>query len=137
MVLGQLTRIARIDDLGETEAALIVTARLWVAMRKREIDPGPAMQARLGSERAAWQLWLVMEEVGTAWPDPFMVSPPCCRQMSFDEMTLLAMLRHARLGERAEFGRLLGEMLPQEICERLYTSATALTAVLPEPARQP
>lgn len=135
-MIGQLTRIARLDELGEVEAALIVTARLWVALRKRELDPGPAMQARLGSDRAAWQLWLLMEEVGTAWPDPFMVSPPCCRAMSFDEVTLLAMLRHAHRGERAEFGRLLGEMLPQEICERLFTSAAVLMAVLPEPAGQ-
>lgn len=136
MVLGQLTKNARIDELSEAESALIVTARLWVALRKREIDPGPVMQTRLGSDRAAWQLWLLMEEVGTAWPDPFMVSPPCCRNLSFDEVTLLAMLRHARSGERAHFGRLLEEMLPDEICERLYTSAAALMAILPEPARQ-
>lgn len=135
-MLGQFTRIPTIDDLDEGDAALLVTARLWVALRKRDVDPSAAMTARLGSERGAWQLWLLLEEVGVAWPDPFMVSPPCCRRVSFDETTLLTMLGHARRGERPAFLRLLEEMLPADMCERLYGSAEALIAVLPEPARQ-
>lgn len=130
--LGQQPVLAQAS---ERDARLVVTARLWVSLRKRGIDPAVAVSQRLGSEEAAWRFWLLMEEVGTAWPDPFMVSPPCCGRMSFDEASLIAMLDHARGGRRVQFLSLLKEMLPLEIADRLYGTARSFLEALPEPAR--
>jgi hypothetical protein len=115
------------------QSNIIVSARLWVAMRKRGGDPSPVMAQRLGSDSAAWQFWLLMEEVGTAWPDPFLVSPPCCGRMSHDEALLLDMLHHAAARDGAAFHNLLAEMLPMDHRERLYGTAGALVTALTQP----
>ena len=128
--LAALTRSLALDSLPQEQAGLLLTARLWVLMRKRGLDPAVTMAERLGSPEAAWRLWLLMEEVGTAWPDPFLVSPPCCRRLSHDERVLLDMLSLAGSGERLPFLRLLQEMIPVETADRLHTSAVAFLAAL-------
>lgn len=133
----EISRLAATPSLGglsDGQASLIVTARWWVTLRKRGQDPACTMAERLGSEAAAWQFWLLMEEVGAAWPDPFMVSPPCCRRLSFDEALLLDMLGEASRENRPAFFALVGEMLSLDIAERLYRSARAFLAALPQPA---
>lgn len=120
--------------LAEGQASLVVSARLWVALRKSGQDPAPAMTQRLGAADAAWRFWLLMEEVGTAWPDPFLVSPPCCRRLNFDEAVLLDMVHHAARRDRIGFIRLVEDMLAVEIAERLYRATRAFVAALPQPA---
>ncbi len=125
-----------LGSLSEGQANIIVSARLWVAMRKRGGDPNLLMAQRLGSDSAAWQFWLLMEEVGTAWPDPFLVSPPCCGRMSHDESLLLDMLHHAAGRDGGAFHALLDEMLPMEHRERLYGTAGAFLTALTQLAGQ-
>ena len=124
-----------LGSLSEGQANIIVSARLWVALRKRGGDPTPLMAQRLGSDSAAWQFWLLMEEVGTAWPDPFLVSPPGCGRMSHDAGLLLDMLGHAAARDGAAFHGLLAEMLPMEHRERLYGTAGTFLTALAQPAQ--
>lgn len=133
--IAALARMPMLASLDEEEARLLQAARLWVGLRKQGIDPGPAMTARLGSKAAAWKFWLLMEEVGTAWPDPFLLSPPCCGRLTGDEATLCQMLHAAAAGDRAAFLRLLEELLPIEFSDRLYSSACSLISSLAQPAR--
>ena len=129
-----LMEMPKLDSVSEAQAHLVVSARLWVALRKRGSDPATMMEQRFGSEAASWNFWLLMEEVGTAWPDPFMVSPPCCRRMSHDEKVLLDMIQYGADGDRGAFLRLLQEMLPVEIADRLYASTRTFLVSLTAPA---
>ena len=115
-----------VEDLEPEDAVRIGALRGWVALRKAGRCATGALIGRLGSARAAAGLHLLLEQVGAAWPEPFAVSPPCCRRLSHDEATLAEMLALARSGDRPGFDRLLAEMVPADARERLFTSA-ALT----------
>lgn len=132
--LAVLTRTPCIGCLDEPHRAMIVTMRWWVSLRKRGCNPSTAIAERLGSEEAVVRFWLFMEAVGAAWPDPFIVSPPCCGRLSFDEATLVQMLGHIGRGDRCGLYRLLGEMLPIEQSERLYVATAALLDAVAQPA---
>ena len=132
--LYRLFNLAPLDTCDAGNRDLILCARLWVSLRKRGDDPTALMATRLGSEAAAWQFWLLMEEIGTAWPEPFIVSPPCCSAMSFDEHVLAGMVERASRGDRSGFSGLLCEMLPAEHCERLYRTTGAFLDSLAKPA---
>jgi hypothetical protein len=114
-------------QLGETEARALAALRLWVMARKCGRGPGPAIEERLGSAQAVIRLQLMLEKIGAAWPEPFLVSPPCCRRLSLDEAVFVEMLQLGRAGDRAGFDRLLAEMIPGEARERLFLSAVALS----------
>lgn len=132
--IALLARSPSLCCLPQDQANLVLAARLWVTMRKRGLDPSPAMTQRFGSSEAAWRFWLLMEETGTAWPEPFLVSPPCCRRLTHDEATLVEMAVHAAAGARAEALRLLGDMMPVESADRLHASALRFLAALEQPA---
>ena len=133
-----IQRLARQPSLAEAptcDARLIVTARLWVTLRKRGFDPDIMTAQRLGTAEAACRFWLLMEEVGAAWPEPFMVSPPCCGRMSTDEATLLTMIVQAGRNQRIEFIATLREMIPIESADRLYAATRSLLDAMPRPIR--
>ena len=132
--LARLGEARTIEQLDEWQAGLVVTARMWVVMRKRGVDPAEAMGQRLGSSAAAWHFWLLMEEVGTAWPDPFLVSPPCCRTLNHDEALLVDMIGDAAGGERMAFLTRLRDMLPVELADRLFTTTRSFLTALTQPA---
>ncbi len=134
--LAHLLEPQSLNRLEEGEARLVIAARLWVGLRKRGADPNPAIALRLGSDAAAWRFWLLMEEVGTAWPEPFLVSPPCCSRMTMDEAALCDMLRAAGEANKAGFVQLLEDLLPLELAERLYNSAGAFLDSMVGSARE-
>jgi hypothetical protein len=121
-----------IPDLAAVPAAQaqwIGAVRLWVMMCKLGQPPMQAVTERMGSARAAAHLHLLIEEIGAAWPDPFCVSPPCCRCLSHDEATLAAMIVIAGRGDRPGFDRLLEDLLPAEVRERLFLSSAMLAKI--------
>ncbi len=99
-------------------------------MNKLGRCPMQAVADRLGSVRAAARLHVLLEEVGAAWPDPFCIAPPCCPRLSHDEALALDMVRVAACGDRPAFDRLLEDMIPADMRERLYLSAGALGRLL-------
>lgn len=133
--ISLLARQPMLAEVDQREARLVVTSRLWVSMRKRGLDPTATIEQRLGSEMAACRFWLLMEEVGAAWPEPFIVSPPCCGRMSSDEASLLAVLNHADGGRRLECLAMLRDMIPLELADRLYATARNFLDALPQPVR--
>jgi hypothetical protein len=126
------TLLARRDllSLPPRERRIARALRLWVAERSRGRCATKAVGAALGSLRAAAHLHLLLEEVGAAWPEPFAVSPPCCRGLSHDEALLADMMRLGAAGDRPGFDRLLREMLPEDERERLFHSASVLSRIL-------
>ena len=130
MFTDLLRRAPEIRDLAPEEASLAAGIRLWVVMNKLGRCPLQATGARLGSVRAAAHLHLLLESVGAAWPEPFCISPPCCPRLSHDEALALDMVRLARRGDRPAFDRLLQEMLPADVRDRLFVSAAVLGRAL-------
>lgn len=119
-----------IAALPPEEARVAHALRLWVVMRKTGRCPMRAVAGRLGSMQAAAHLHLMLEEIGAAWPEPFAVSPPCCRYLSHDEALFADMIRLGRAGDRPGFDRQLAEMLPEDERACLFLSARVLSQVL-------
>jgi hypothetical protein len=131
MLGDQLVRTPDIRDLEACDARLATALRLWVIMSKLGAlpDAGRGRPARIGARRGA-SAPALLEEVGAAWPDPFCIAPPCCPRLSHDDTLALAMVRAAAREDRPAFDRLLQEMIPADMRERLYLSAGVLGRVL-------
>lgn len=112
------------------EARLATSLRLWVVLSKLGRCPMSAVADRLGDARAAAHLHLLLEEIGAAWPDPFCVAPPCCPRLSHDEALVIDMIGLGGRGDRPGFDRLLAEMIPADMRERLFLSASVLSRAL-------
>lgn len=125
-----LTRTPELRSLAIAEVQMMTAVRLWIIMVKLGHNPLPAVTERLGNPRAASHLHLLMEEVGAAWPDPFCAAPPCCARLSHDEAVLLDMVRVAGGDDRPGFDRLLQDLLPPDMRERLFLSASVLSRAL-------
>jgi hypothetical protein len=130
MLADQLIRTPDIRDLDASDARLVTALRLWVVMNKLGRCPMQAVSDRLESVRAAAHLHLLLEEIGAAWPDPFCIAPPCCPRLSHDEALALDMVRIAARDDQPGFDRLLQEMIPADMRERLFLSAGVLGRLL-------
>ncbi|MDT9600058.1 addiction module antidote protein [Sphingosinicella rhizophila] len=130
MLIEMLAARPRLQDLHESPARIVSALRLSIVARRTRQCPLGAAAARLGSRRAAAHLHLLMEEIGTAWPEPFCVSPPCCAFLSHDEALVARMFALASEGDRPGFDRLLSDLLPDHVRERLYLSSNVLSMVV-------
>lgn len=130
MLASLLSRTPDTRDLEAGEARLATALRLWVMMSKRGRCPLQAVAERLGSARAGRHLHLLLEGIGAAWPEPFCIAPLCCPRLSHDEALLLDMVRLAGRGNRPGFDRLLQDMVPADMRDRLYLSASLLGRII-------
>ena len=130
MLFQTLARTPELRSLAPAEMQFVAGLRLWAVMGRMGRCPLRAVGDRLGSARAAAHLHLLLEEVGAAWPDPFCAAPPCCPRLSHDEALAVEMVRIAGRGDRPGFDRLLAEMLPDHVRERLFLSAAVLDRAL-------
>src|SRR5688572_11606205 len=115
-----------LSSLAAAEVRIVQSLRLWALMRGAGQCPTQAVAERLGSLRAAAHLHLLLEEMAAIWPEPFAVSPLCCRRLSHDEALFGEMLSLGRRADRPGFDRLLADMIPADERERLYLSAKVL-----------
>ncbi len=127
MLVELLARTPVMAELPEIEAGVISALRQWVAARRTGGCPIAAAGTRLGSRRAGAHLHLLLEEIAAAWPEPFAVSPLCCRRLSHDEATFGEMISLGAAGNRPAFDRLLSDLLPGDTRERLFVSAGLLS----------
>lgn len=127
MVVRLLAAIPSIADVGQEEMSALCTMRLWALTARSRCCSMRALAQRLGSPRAAAHFHLLMEEIGTAWPDPFCVSPPCSSRLTPDEACFTEMMRLSAWSDRPGFDRLLADLLPADERERLYLSASMVT----------
>jgi hypothetical protein len=130
MLVEMLARTPAMSEITVQGARLILAMRRWVLASRTGACPIAAAGQQLGSLRAGAHLHLLLEEIAAAWPDPFAVSPPCCRRLSHDEALLADMVVIAGHGDRPGFDRLLRELLPGDERERLFLSAGVLSRFL-------
>ncbi len=130
MLAELLSRTPSILELSVDEARIVGALRFWVAAARQGRCPLAAAAGRLGSRSAGAHLHLLLEEIGAAWPEAFLVSPPCCSKLSPDEALVAQMISATSSGDRPAFDRLLCDMLPAEVRDRLFLSTTVLSASL-------
>jgi len=111
---------SRVDGLNSRELAIITSFRIAAMAGKSGQDPSKYVAERLGSQTLSRQLSLLVSSIGDAWPDNFTLSRPCCARMTYDEVTLVGMLRASGAGDRAGFDEILSDMLAQEPRDFLY-----------------
>lgn len=125
-----LARTVHLADMPPVPRLLVTGMRHWAAAHRLGRWPVSALQDHLGCPRAAAHLQLLVEEIGHAWPDPFCLAPPCCRQSSHDETTIAAMIGAAAMADRPGFDRICAEMLSSDARDRLFLSLGTLAAAL-------
>ena len=121
-----LVRTPDFREMDGPDIRLTAALRLWVVMTRLGRCPMQAVAGRLASADAAVNLHILLEEIGAAWPEPFCVAPLCCPRLSHDEALAVAMVRAATVQNRPAFDRLLEEMIPADMRERLFLSAGML-----------
>ena len=109
-----------INVLNPRELDIITSFRMAAMAGKAGYDPSKYVAARLGSKTLARKLALLVSLIGDAWPDSFALSRPCCARMTYDEVTLVGMLRASAADDRAGFDELLSDMLAQEPRDFFY-----------------
>lgn len=132
MSFAWLAHNVPVAALDPVQRRLVTGLRHWAVAHRRGRWPVAALRDNLWRGRAAAHLQLLIEEIGQAWPDPFCLAPPCCRQTSHDEATIAGMARAAADGDRPAFDRLCAEMLGADARERLFRSLGQLAGVMAE-----
>ncbi|MFA7440569.1 MAG: hypothetical protein WCZ66_06325 [Sphingomonadaceae bacterium] len=109
-----------------TGERLLRATRLWTMFAQSRRNPRQAVGLLLGP--ATTSFLLLMEMTVTAWPEPFITCPPCANITSPDEATLMALFDHAEADNPTAAHRLLADMLPHAIRERLWQTASSVIA---------
>ncbi len=109
-----------LHDMTGMEINIVASFRIAAMMGKAGQDPAPYIVKRLRSAALSKQLSLIVSAIGHVWPDNFQLSRPCCPRMTFDEVTVIAMLRTAGSRNRPGFDELLRDMLAEDARDFLY-----------------
>jgi len=121
-LIRQLSEQPRVRDLSVEAAQAVLALRYCILCSRSERDPIPELERRWGNILAARRYRLVVEAIGHVWPDPFVVAPPCCPRISFDEALLAAMVSAAAQRDRPQFDLLTAEMLGGDAREMIFAA---------------
>lgn len=125
----ELNRLLTPQRLGDAEPAavrLVMAIRIAALCSARKVDVLPAIAERTGCQRLALRLLHFIAVAGNAWPEPFIVSPPCCRALSHDETLLVALTEAANDDDRPRFDRHSADLLNEEVRDLLWRELAAL-----------
>ncbi len=103
----------------------VMAVRLCVICRKTDHDPAQDLLLRFGNELAVRRFQVLFEAIGTAWPEPFTISRPCCPVLSLDESMLANMMIAVIDQNRAAFDLETHEMLGSDARETLFAILSA------------
>ena len=123
----QLVPFRTLADTPGVPADLIMAVRWKVACLRKGADPIPRLIDRLGRGARAGRAVSIVRLIGAIWPDPFMLSPPCCRRLSFDEALLCDLAAAAAAGDRGGFDRHACDLLNDHARGRLWRELAAFS----------
>lgn len=119
---------ASLRDVSALSQTLIMAMRLHVVSTRRAIDPVPLLIERLGCEARAMHAMHIVMLVGALWPERFILSPPCCRLLSFDEHLVGRLVDWQQQGSRAQFDADARDLLGEDAREQLWREFAAFAA---------
>ena len=131
LLIEKLTARTPLGALSPEGARVIMALRLKIVCDKRGMDPIPPLSTQMGGISGALRMIHVTALVATLWPDPFALSPPCCRTLSHDEAMLGALAEAAYAGDRARFDDESSDMLSEEARDQLWRDLAALVPAAP------
>ncbi len=103
----------------------VMAIRLCVISHHVDRDPAGDLIERFGNMQAAKKFLVLYEVIGNAWPDPFIVSRPCCYNMSFDECLFADIVIAGNANNRPTFDSLTHEMLNSDARNTVFAALTA------------
>ena len=112
-----------IRDLPLRQMHAVMAARFCCICNKVGRDPIDALSVRFRSVSAAKTFISLVEAVGHAWPEPFLVMRPCCSGVSIDEGVLSDMINAAARADRMRFDAILCDMIAPNVREKLFDMA--------------
>jgi hypothetical protein len=121
--LDLISQMPDLRALPAAQARITIATRVAVVFSKLERDPRPELEQRLGSNEAAVRFLDLVEEIGSAWPEPVYVNAPCCPRLSYDEMMVLDLVTAAVQCRREAFDAFLRDMIPAPARDRLYAAS--------------
>ncbi len=123
-----LMRPTRARDVDPSAMALVMATRIAVAYQRRGADPLPHLARRTGCAAAAAKLLHCIHVTGTAWPEPFCLSPPCCRSLSHDEATLAALVESVVANDRPGFDAASRDLIDEDGRAAIWRELACLAA---------
>ncbi len=112
-------------DLPLLSMHVIMAMRLCVMCAKTEQDPSAALEQRFRSPLAARRFQVLVVAIDQAWPEPFMISRPCCALLTPDEAMIADLAATAAYGDRAAFDTVARDMLSPETRDQLHIRFSA------------
>lgn len=126
-VIGMTTALIRklahrplLTSLDRPGQRLIDALRMTVLARRRQVDAAALLRERLECPAAARHALYIVTIAGDVWPERFVLSPPCCRCLSYDEALLGTLADHAAHGNRPDFDRDAGDLLSEDSRDQLW-----------------
>jgi hypothetical protein len=115
-----MMRPTRTEDVEPVAMRLVMATRLAVLCQRREVDPLPLLTQRVGCQRTAIGLMHLVAVTGSAWPEAFSLSPPCCRTLSHDEALLAAMAEAVLVDDRRVFDAAARDLIGEDSRDFLW-----------------
>ncbi len=124
-LVSLFTPIRDLRDLPLLSMHVIMAMRLCVTCATADRDPGAALEQRFASALAARRFQVLVVAIDQAWPEPFMISRPCCALLTPDEAMIGEMTVTAACANRAAFDTVARDMLSSEARDQLYIRFSA------------
>lgn len=130
-LIATLARAQDVRGLTLTALHTVMAMRLCAVFEAAARDPVPDLARRYHSIEAACAVHGLVATIRQVWPEPFMVSRPCCLRMTPDETTLAAMVRAATAADRARFANAIAGFVRADRHNALYEATLHAVALLP------
>lgn len=124
--LAALTSTPDIRCLPDLQTRLVGAWRYTHIARRSGCYRHTDLVRYLGNAKAIRPFHVLADEIGRAWPEPFVLNPPCQPLCSYDEMLMLDMTAAAAKDNRRAFDDFLADMVPERPREALWRAARRL-----------
>lgn len=129
--IAALSRPADIRALSLVSLEMVMAMRVCAIFRHAGRDPVPDLARRYRNVETAGAIDGFVRTVLRCWPERFTVNRPCCRALTPDEATLVALSRAARSGDRDGFSAVVDGFVRADRHDGLYNATVHAVALLP------
>jgi hypothetical protein len=111
---------ARLSDMPDVAIRILQSARIAILTQRRGGEPLASLTSRLRNTDHARRMLHLITLAGAIWPEPFMLSPPCCGRLTPDEALLGELAVHANHGDRPAFDRAGRDLISEDGRDQLW-----------------